>query len=64
MRCGLGAAVDALADLVAGRLIAPFALDLATDEGFFLVEPDDGSRRPDARHLRDWLLAEAGKDRP
>lgn len=51
-------------DLVSRRLVAPFALDLPTEEGFFLVEPDDGSRHPDARYLRDWLLAEAIKDRP
>ena len=51
-------------DLVSRRLLAPFALDLPTEEGFFLVEPDDGSRHPDTRYLRDWLLAEAIKDRP
>lgn len=46
-------------ELATGRLVKPFELDLAIDEGFFLVAPEKEARHPDAAIFGDWLLAEA-----
>lgn len=42
-----------------GRLVAPFALEVPIDEGFFLLQPDTPHPRRDTRPLADWLIAEA-----
>lgn len=47
-------------ELASGRLVQPFGLELAIDEGFFLTAPVKGPRHPDAEIFREWLLAEAG----
>jgi LysR family glycine cleavage system transcriptional activator len=41
-----------------GRLIAPFALEVPINEGFFLLEPATSSTGPVVRSFVDWLLAE------
>lgn len=46
-------------ELASGRLVRPFDLELAIDEGFFLVAPEKGRRHPDAALFREWLLTEA-----
>ncbi|MFZ1340450.1 MAG: LysR family transcriptional regulator, partial [Paracoccaceae bacterium] len=51
-------------DRAAGRLIAPFPLEVPIDEAFHLIQAPAGSPHPDAAAFTDWLLAEAGRDRP
>ena len=46
-------------DHAAGRLIAPFALEVPVAEAFYLIQPLGGSPHPDAADFTDWLLAEA-----
>ena len=42
-----------------GRLVAPFALEVPIDEGFFLLHPDTPHPRRDTSAFTDWLIAEA-----
>jgi LysR family transcriptional regulator, glycine cleavage system transcriptional activator len=46
-------------ELASGRLVRPFEIELAVNEGFFLVAPEKGARHADAAVFREWLLAEA-----
>lgn len=46
-------------DLAAGRLVMPFAQQLAQPDGYHLVYPPGALEQPAARAFRDWLLAEA-----
>lgn len=46
-------------DLAAGRLVAPFAIDLER-YGYFLVYPKGALAQPRIKAFRDWILAEAG----
>ena len=51
--------------LASGALVAPFELDVAIEEGFFVLQPIAKSAHRDAAAFVDWLLAEAGQtDRP
>jgi LysR family transcriptional regulator, glycine cleavage system transcriptional activator len=45
-----------------GRLVAPFDLDVAISEGFFLLEPATPSAQSDIRPFVDWLLQEASAE--
>jgi LysR family glycine cleavage system transcriptional activator len=45
-------------DLVSGRLVRPFALDMPGRYGFHLVCPEAIANRPKIVRLREWLLAE------
>lgn len=47
------------ADIAAGRLVAPFAMSLPSEMGFYFVVPEATADRPDIAALRDWLLASA-----
>ena len=60
----LGRLSLAAPDRAAGRLIAPFPLEVPIDEAFHLIQAPAGSPHPDAAAFTDWLLAEAGRDRP
>ena len=51
-------------DHQAGRLIAPFALEVAVEEAFHLLQPRGGSAHPDAADFTEWLLAQARRDAP
>ncbi|QPM92363.1 LysR substrate-binding domain-containing protein [Pseudooceanicola algae] len=46
-------------DLEAGRLVAPFDLELAMNSNFNLVERDDIRGRPDITAFVDWLLGQS-----
>ncbi len=50
-------------DLAAGRLVKPFELALAAEWAYYVVYPPRALARPKVAAFRDWLLAEAGKDR-
>jgi LysR family glycine cleavage system transcriptional activator len=46
-------------DLRAGRLVAPFALRLQDDLGFYLVTPHETAGSKKNKALRNWLLAQS-----
>ncbi len=46
-------------DVAAGRLVAPFALELPSHFAYHLVYPEDSAERPALTAFREWLLAEA-----
>ena len=54
----LGWRTLAVADLAAGRLIAPFDLALPLELGFYLVCPETHADRPKVVKFRVWLLDE------
>lgn len=58
----LGRSSLAARDLAEGRLVAPFALALASAEGFHLLEPSLGKGHAKAARLVDWITAEAAQD--
>ncbi len=64
---GQGVALATLAfvaeDLAAGRLVKPFELSLETEFAYYLVYPPDAIEQPKVRAFRDFLLAEAARDR-
>ncbi len=56
----LGRSALAQDDLVAGRLVRPFALSLPSEYAYFVVYPEHTANRQKIRAFRDWLFAEAG----
>lgn len=48
-------------DLRTGRLVAPFALELATERTFQLVYPETHARRPAVKAFTAWIIEEARK---
>jgi LysR family transcriptional regulator, glycine cleavage system transcriptional activator len=62
---GVALASDALArdDLLAGRLVRPFAASLPADYAYWLVYPEPYATRPKLVAFRDWLIAEAAASR-
>jgi LysR family glycine cleavage system transcriptional activator len=55
------------ADMASGRLVAPFALTLPADAGFYLVAAEADADLPKIKVFREWLLEQAAKrrvDRP
>lgn len=54
----LGRVFLASADIAAGRLVKPFALDLPNDFSYWLVYPKAAASQPRLTAFRDWLLAE------
>ena len=59
----LGRLTLAAADIVAGRLLLPFELSLPVRPAYFLVLPKASSRPRRVVAFRDWLLAEAARER-
>jgi len=49
-------------DLIAGRLVRPFALALDVSYGYWIVCPAPFADLPKISTFRDWLLAEAADD--
>jgi LysR family glycine cleavage system transcriptional activator len=47
------------ADIAAGRLVAPFALTLPTEAGFYVVTAENPGERPWITAFRIWLLQNA-----
>lgn len=54
----LGRVFLASADIAAGRLVKPFALDLPNDYSYWLAYPKATASQPRLAAFRDWLLAE------
>lgn len=54
----LGRIFLASADLAAGRLVKPFALDLPNDYSYWLAYPKAAAGQPRLAAFRDWVLAE------
>jgi LysR family transcriptional regulator, glycine cleavage system transcriptional activator len=61
---GMALARSALAarDLVAGRIVAPFAATLPLTSGYWIVSPKATSDLPKIVAFREWLLVEAHED--
>jgi LysR family transcriptional regulator, glycine cleavage system transcriptional activator len=61
---GVALARRALAtqDLLAGRLIRPFAQALTSDRGYFIVCPEATADKPKIARFREWLLDENARD--
>lgn len=62
---GLGVAIVRTAfveaDIAKGRLIAPFAMSLPADAGFYLVAPEGKADAPKIDAFRKWIVAAAKK---
>lgn len=54
----LGRMFLASADITAGRLVKPFALDLPNDYSYWLAYPPATAQHPRLTAFRDWVLAE------
>lgn len=50
------------ADIAAGRLVTPFAINAHYGEGYWLSYPADRARAPKIKAFRDWLLACVAED--
>ena len=63
---GVALADDALAaaDLAEGRLVRLFAIEIATDQGYWLLAPVRSCGRPKVEAFRAWLLGEARGEKP
>ena len=61
---GVALARTALAawDLIAGRLVRPFALDLPVAYSYWMVCPKATANLPKIAAFRDWLMGEAEAD--
>jgi LysR family glycine cleavage system transcriptional activator len=49
-------------DLINGRLVRPFAVELPLSRSYWIVCPRAASTQPKLAAFRDWLLAEAKED--
>jgi len=52
----------AAGDLLSGRLVKPFATELAVPFGYWIVMPKAAAGRQLLRDFRDWLLQEAAEE--
>ena len=59
----LGRTSLAAKDRAAGRLVAPFALEVPIGEAFYLLQPTTGTAHPDADLFKAWLLAALPQNR-
>lgn len=50
-------------EILSGRLVRPFELELPIKECFYLVSPDSGREHQHAPVFREWLLGRAREDR-
>ncbi len=50
-------------DLAAGRLTKPFDIQLKAEWAYYIVVPPGALARPKIAAFRDWLLAEAARER-
>lgn len=60
----LGRAVLAAADLASGALVAPFAITIPLDVGYYVVVPEMRSEEPTIAAFRRWIMHEAETFRP
>jgi LysR family transcriptional regulator, glycine cleavage system transcriptional activator len=56
---GLGYTNLVASDLAAGRLVAPFDLEVPGTFAYYVVHPDTRPLKPSAAAFRDWLLSSA-----
>jgi LysR family glycine cleavage system transcriptional activator len=60
---GLGVALGrtpfVVADIAAGRLVAPFDIALPSEAGFYVVTPVQAAEAPKIIRFREWLIAAA-----
>jgi LysR family transcriptional regulator, glycine cleavage system transcriptional activator len=60
---GLGVALGRThlveADIAAGRLVAPFDMELPQDAGYYVVTPETTAEAPKIALFRQWLIASA-----
>jgi LysR family transcriptional regulator, glycine cleavage system transcriptional activator len=60
---GLGVALGrtpfVAADIAAGRLAAPFDVELPSETGFYVVAPAQTAGSPKIAQFRNWLLSSA-----
>tara|TARA_R110002110_G_scaffold12692_16_gene60228 strand:- start:420 stop:1373 length:954 start_codon:yes stop_codon:yes gene_type:complete len=54
----------AMADLAEGRLIRLFDIEMPDEEGYWLVYPEGGLKKPRVQAFRDWIREEAGLGPP
>ncbi|MDP1625961.1 transcriptional regulator GcvA [Parvibaculum sp.] len=54
----------AMADLAEGRLIRLFDIEMPDEEGYWLVYPKDGLKKPKVQAFRNWIREEAGLGPP
>ena len=59
----LGISLLTTTDIAAGRLVAPFALELPSHASYYLVCPEASASRTEIAAFRDWLLDEAAATR-
>jgi LysR family transcriptional regulator, glycine cleavage system transcriptional activator len=57
----LGRSSLSKADLLSGRVVAPFALDVPIKESFYLLEATGSAAHPDARLFSEWIIETAGR---
>jgi LysR family glycine cleavage system transcriptional activator len=55
----LGSNVLVADDLAAGRLVKPFAVNLAVDFAYFVASPESMADRPKVAAFREWVIEEA-----
>jgi LysR family transcriptional regulator, glycine cleavage system transcriptional activator len=55
----LGSNVLVADDLAAGRLVKPFAVNLAVDFAYFVASPESMADRPKVAAFREWVTEEA-----
>jgi LysR family glycine cleavage system transcriptional activator len=64
---GLGVAIGRTAivesDIAKGRLVAPFAMTLPAEAGYYLVCPHTAADAPKITAFRDWLIATSRRDK-
>jgi LysR family transcriptional regulator, glycine cleavage system transcriptional activator len=58
---GIGRRQLVEAEIAAGRLVAPFALELPDDYAYYFVAPEDTAEQPKVAAFRDWLVAEVAR---
>lgn len=54
----------AMADLAEGRLIRLFDIEMPDEEGYWLVYPEGGLKKPKVQAFRRWIREEAGLGPP
>jgi LysR family glycine cleavage system transcriptional activator len=47
--------------IAAGTLVAPFAVELPDEAGYYFVAPESSAEQPKIRAFRDWLLQEVAR---
>ena len=62
MGVALGRGALVKADLEAGRLVRPFAINLPADFAYYIVCREGTENLPKIKAFRDWLIETAAKE--